>query len=310
MLDYGYPQPLVAHAGGAGSVGERRGIVTQTIAFVQRKGGSGKTTTCLNLAGALAERQRRVLLIDLDPQCSLSASVLGVRPGKETLSSALVNATSLANLVRPSGLANVGIIPADPNLAQIELNLGPLPGRERLLRERLRADRSLLAAYDYVLLDAPPLLGFLTANCLGAVGSCILPLNPQDRASRDSLEETVASVRTVAAESNYNLRIAGILLGQVKPQTSLGREASAHMRRLYGDLVFETTVPDSIAVQEALNCRQPVTLYNSRSAPAIAYRALGGELLSRLEQQPMVALAPVEQRATAAGALRGADVAP
>src|SRR5579875_3693007 len=134
--------------------------MTSTIAFVQRKGGSGKTTTCLNLAGALAERGRRVLLVDLDPQCSLSASILGVRPGEHLLSRALIGGASLADLVAPTGLAGVHVIPADPNLAQIELNLGPLPGRERLLRDRLRAERALLAAYDYVLFDAPPLLGF------------------------------------------------------------------------------------------------------------------------------------------------------
>lgn len=264
--------------------GETRRTVTQIIAFVQRKGGSGKTTTCLNLAGALAEMGRRVLLIDLDPQCSLSASVLGIKPGEHLLSGALINAGTLVDLVRPSGIANINVIPADPNLAQIELNLGPLPGRERLLRDRLRAERALLSGYDYVLLDAPPLLGFLTINCLNAVNSCILPLNPQDRASRDALEETIASVRAVAAESNYNLQIAGILLGQIKGQTSLGREASAYMRRLYGDLVFTATIPDSVAVQEALNSRQPVTRYSKRSAPATAYRALCREVLAREER--------------------------
>ncbi len=248
--------------------------MTRIIAFAQRKGGSGKTTTCLNLAGALAELGRRVLLIDLDPQCSLSASVLGVRPGEHLLSTALIQSTSLADLVRPSGLANINVVPADPNLAQIELNLGPLPGRERLLRDRLRAERALLDGYDYVLLDAPPLLGFLTTNCLLAANSCILPLNPQDRASRDALEETVASVKRVAEESNYNLVIEGILLGQVKTNTTLGRDASAYMRRTWGDLVFGPTIPDSIVVQEALNSRQPVTLYSKRSAPALAYRAL------------------------------------
>src|ERR1700730_4575148 len=103
--------------------------MTRIIAFVQRKGGSGKTTTCLNLAGALAEVGRRILLLDLDPQCSLSASVLGVRPGERTLSAALIEGASVADLVRPSGLANINVVPADPNLAQIELNLGPLPGR-------------------------------------------------------------------------------------------------------------------------------------------------------------------------------------
>jgi chromosome partitioning protein len=265
--------------------------VTRTIAFVQRKGGSGKTTTCLNLAGALAEAGNRVLLIDLDPQCSLSASVLGVRPGEHLLSSALIEATSLANLVRAGGLANINVIPADPNLAQIELNLGPLPGRERLLRDRLRAERALLAGYDYVLLDAPPLLGFLTTNCLNAAGSCILPLNPQDRSSRDALQETVASVHQVARESNYNLQITGILLGQVKGQTSLGREACAHMRRAFGDLVFTTIIPDSIAVQEALNHRQPVTLYSKRSAPAAAYRALCREVVARAHPQGEAQLA-------------------
>jgi chromosome partitioning protein len=258
--------------------------VAQSIAFVQRKGGSGKTTTCLNLAGALAELGRRVLLIDLDPQCSLSASVLGIKPGEHLLSGALINAGSLADLVRPSGLANINVIPADPNLAQIELNLGLLPGRERLLRDRLRAERALLSGYDYVLLDAPPLLGFLTINCLNAVSSCILPLNPQDRASRDALEETIASVRAVAAESNYNLQIAGILLGQIKGQTSLGREACAYMRRTHGDLVFAAAIPDSVAVQEALNSRQPVTLYSKRSAPALAYRALCREIVAREER--------------------------
>jgi chromosome partitioning protein len=256
-------------------------IVTRIIAFAQRKGGSGKTTTCLNLAGALAELGRRVLLIDLDPQCSLSASVLGVRPGEHLLSAALIQGTSLADLVRPSGLANINVVPADPNLAQIELNLGPLPGRERLLRDRLRAERALLDGYDYVLLDAPPLLGFLTTNCLLAATSCILPLNPQDRASRDALEETVASVKRVAEDSNYNLLIEGILLGQVKTSTTLGREACAFMRRTWGDLVFEAIIPDSIVVQEALNSRQPVTLYSKRSAPATAYRSLCQAVIAR-----------------------------
>lgn len=276
------PQPPSGDRCNLGAEGsDERGAVTRIIAFVQRKGGSGKTTTCLNLAGTLAEIGKRVLLIDLDPQCSLSASVLGVAPGEHLLSAALIEATSLADLVRPSGLANINAIPADPNLAQIELNLGAMAGRERLLRERLRAERALLSGYDYVLLDAPPLLGFLTTNCLNAAQSCILPLNPQDRASRDALEETVSSVRQVAADSNYNLRIGGILLGQIKAHTSLGREACLYMRRTYGALVYEATIPDSVVVQEALNNRQPVNLYGRRTAPAVAYRALCREVDAR-----------------------------
>lgn len=258
--------------------------MTRIIAFVQRKGGCGKTTSCLNLAGAMAEQGRRVLLIDLDPQCSLSASVLDVRPGEHLLSAALINGTSLADLVRPSGLANINVIPADPDLARIELNMGLMVGRERLLRDRLRAERALLAGYDYVLLDAPPLLGFLTTNCLIAANSCVLPLNPQDRSSRDALAETIASVKHVAEESNYNLVIEGILLGQIKTHTSLGQKACAYMRRTWGSLVFEPMVPDSIVVQEALNSRQPVTLYSKRSSPAKAYRELCAVVLAREPQ--------------------------
>jgi chromosome partitioning protein len=187
----------------------------------------------------------------------------------------------------------VNVVPADPNLAQIELNLGPMPGRERLLRDRLRAERALLDGYDYLLLDAPPLLGFLTTNCLNAAASCILPLNPQDRASRDALEETVASVRRVAEDSNYNLAIEGILLGQVKLQTTLGRDACAYMRRTWGDLVFEATIPDSIVVQEALNSRQPVTLYSKRSGPALAYRMLCQAVIARVQSSSSALTADV-----------------
>ncbi len=131
------------------------------------------------------------------------------------------------------------------------------------------------------MLDAPPLLGFLTTNCLVAAHSCVLPLNPQDRSSRDALAETIASVKHVAEESNYNLMIEGILLAQVKSHTSLGKKAIAHMRRTWGPLVFDAMVPDSIAVQEALNTKQPVTLYSRRSAPAQAYRDLGAVIASR-----------------------------
>jgi cellulose biosynthesis protein BcsQ len=114
-----------------------------------------------------------------------------------------------------------------------------------------------------------------------AANSCILPLNPQDRSSRDALAETIASVRHVAEESNYNLVIEGILLSQLKSHTSLGKRAIAHMRRTWGSLVFEAMVPDSIAVQEALNSKQPVTLYSRRSAPAQAYRDLGATIVAR-----------------------------
>jgi chromosome partitioning protein len=246
------------------------------IAFAQRKGGSGKTTSAFNIAGALGQMGKRVLLIDMDPQVTLST--LCSAPLDYDLPGALRDGAPLNRLVCPTPFHKVAIIPG--HLDMVGLQEQSLPNADLLLKRSLDASPRLLDAYDICVIDSPPLLGRLTLNVLVAAHAAVLPLNPQDFGSRQALDETLGTLQRVRDQRNYTLRLAGILMGQVRPRTSLGRQAVAAMRSRFGSAVFEPIVPDAIGVQESLNARRPMVLYRPRSASAQAYREIAAILTS------------------------------
>jgi chromosome partitioning protein len=248
--------------------------MAEIIAFAQRKGGSGKTTSAFNIAGALGQLGQRVLLIDMDPQVTLST--LCSAPLDWDLPDALKEGRPLDNLVCATPFHQVAIIPGHSDM--VGLQEQSLPHADLLLKRSLDASPRLLEGFDLCLIDSPPLLGRLTLNVLVAAHSAVLPLNPQDLGSRQALDETLATIERVRAQRNYTLRLAGILMGQVRARTSLGRQASAAMRARFGAEVFEAVVPDAIGVQESLNARRPMVFYRPRSASAQAYRAVAAVL--------------------------------
>lgn len=248
--------------------------MAEIIAFAQRKGGSGKTTSAFNIAGALGQMGRRVLLIDMDPQVTLST--LCSAPLDWDLPAALRDGRPLDHLVCATPFHQVAIIPGHSDM--VGLQEQPLPNADLLLKRCLDASSRMLESFDICLIDSPPLLGRLTLNVLVAAHSAVLPLNPQDLGSRQALDETLATVERVRAQRNYTLRLAGILMGQVRARTSLGRQALAAMRARFNGDVFEPVVPDAIGVQESLNARRPMVFYRPRSASAQAYRAVAALL--------------------------------
>lgn len=248
--------------------------MAQIIAFAQRKGGSGKTTSAFNIAGALGALGKRVLLIDLDPQVTLST--LCSAPLDLALPDALRLGAPLDRFVCATPFHNVSIVPGHSDM--VGLQEQSLPHADLLLKRSMDASPRLLDSFDICLIDSPPLLGRLTLNVLVAAHSAILPLNPQDLGSRQALDETLTTVERVRSQRNYGLRLAGILLGQVRPRTALGKQAEAAMRARFGSEVFGPIIPDAIGVQESLNARRPMVFYRPRSASAQAYRAIAAIL--------------------------------
>lgn len=248
--------------------------MAEIIAFAQRKGGSGKTTSAFNIAGALGLLERRVLLIDMDPQVTLST--LCSAPLDGDLPAILRRGAPLDSLVRATPFRNVAIISGHADM--VGLQEQSIPHADLLLKRSMDASPTLLEQFDLCLIDSPPLLGRLTLNVLVAAHAAILPLNPQDLGSRQALDETLSTLERVRSQRNYTLRLAGILMGQVRGRTALGRQAVAAMRARFGAQVFEPIIPDAIGVQESLNARRPMVLYRPRSASAQAYRALAALL--------------------------------
>lgn len=251
--------------------------MAQVIAFAQRKGGSGKTTSAFNIAGALSTLGKRVLVIDMDPQITLST--LCSAPLDGDLPALLRKGVALDSLVRATPFHNISVIAGHPDM--VALQEQSLPHSDLLLKRSLDASARLLEGFDICLIDSPPLLGRLTLNVLVAAHSAILPLNPQDLGSRQALDETLTTLEKVRTQRNYTLRLSGILLGQVRMRTALGQQAVGAMRARFGPAIFDPIVPDAIGVQESLNARRPMVLYRPRSASAQAYRAIAARIAAQ-----------------------------
>jgi len=263
-----------------------------TMAIVGRKGGSGKTTTTLNLAGVWVERRWKVLLVDLDPQASLS-TCLDVRPGQPALSQVFANqGKGFEHLIqRAEGFeGKLFIVPADRGLAAIDKGLDEIVGREFLLRRSLSRLRE--TDFDCCLVDCPPGLGYMTTN--GLVG-CEWALLPIDTSvfGLQAAADTLTLAEQVREVLNPRLKVVGLLVNNIKTHTVLERETVRALKAPppegYGDLVLETIIPLSIKVKEALDEGLPYVFYDPdgrKSRLAALYRRLADEIEVRTGYEP------------------------
>jgi len=252
------------------------------IAIANQKGGVGKTTSAVNLAAALALAEKRTLLIDIDPQANATRG-LGIGREDETpgVYEWLTDGASIDDVIRPTELPFLSVIPSGRQLVGLEVELVEREGREFVLREKIA---SLVRDDVFIVLDCPPSLGLLTLNSLAAAHSVLIPVQCEYLAL-EGITEMMGTLDRVRQAVNPSLAIEGVLLTMYDDRTNLARQVVGEVRRVFGDSVFKTIIPRNVRLSEAPSFGQPIMLYDVRSRGSEAYMALAVEVLGHEQAQ-------------------------
>ena len=253
--------------------------MTKIVSLVNQKGGVGKTTTAINLGASLAACERKVLLVDLDPQAN-ATSGLGIPKNEEkSMYPVLTDGMNIREVIRPTELPTFHIAPSSVDLVAAELELADAIGREFHLRRSLQ---EVAKEYDYVLIDSPPSLGLLTINGLTAASSVLVPMQCEYFAI-EGVAQLLNTIERVRDMLNPTLEIEGIALTMYDERMNLARQVAEEVRRHFGEKVYSTVIPRNVRLGEAPSYGKPIILYDIRSRGSEAYIGLAKEFIQRAE---------------------------
>lgn len=251
----------------------------KVISLVNQKGGVGKTTTTMNLAASLAIMDKKILVIDLDPQSNASNGMgIDNKTTKTSYDFLIGNFNHLNEVIAKTKIPNLDVIPATMDLSGAEVELANLNGRENYLKNNI--SNSLINNYDYILIDCPPSLGLLTINALVASNELLIPLQCEYFAL-EGLSHLMNTVEMIKKSSNKNLNIKGILLTMFDTRNNLSKSIEEDVRNYYKDIVYKTIIPRNIKVSEAPSFGLPVILYDMNCQGSQAYIALAAEIIAK-----------------------------
>src|SRR5439155_6660698 len=253
--------------------------MTRVVALANQKGGVGKTTTAINLGASLAACERKVLLIDLDPQANATSGVGLSKNEPDSIYPVLLDGLSLRSIVRPTELTTLKLAPSSVDLVGAELELGASENREFRLKNAIA---EVLGEYDYILIDSPPSLGLLTINGLTAADSVLVPMQCEYFAM-EGISQLLNTIERVRESLNPDLEIEGIALTMYDDRMNLARQVAQEVRNHFGDKVYRTLIPRNVRLGEAPSFGKPIILYDIRSRGSEAYVSLAKEFIQRAE---------------------------
>ena len=254
--------------------------MSRIIALANQKGGVGKTTTAINLAASLAALEKRVLIIDADPQANATSGLgIDLKQVKTTIYDCLIDGVSPRQAVTQCGIDNLSVIPSNIDLVGAEIEMLERPEREKTLK---RVIAPIAGDYDYILIDCSPSLGLLTVNALSAANSVLIPVQCEYFAL-EGLGKLLNTIKIIQTNLNPALEIEGFLLTMYDSRLRLANQVVEEVTRHFQQMVFNTIIQRNVKLSEAPSYGQPAILYDAESRGTVNYLNLARELLDRVE---------------------------